>query len=698
MDIQAFYRALTNSEAVVVITTDTQGLITTANPLACQRLGYEPGELVRKVFITQLLSPDEWEAGAKAVPAELQTPAISDFAALLLPPPGESVLARQCTLHGKEGVTLAVLLAASPMHNELNQVMGYVFTGHAATGKEPNRLTDQTDAQLNRLIRDNTTDLIWLHYLDGTYAYLSPSVEKFLGYKSDELIGLSPQIIIHPDDYQTIVKDGFRRTVEEQKTEHLEYRVRRKDGEYIWLETVTKPVLDEAGKVIYFQTSSRDVTNRKRSQELLMASEARFRAISQTSPLGIFVTNRFGRINYLNNEYCRITGLSIEQVRGKSWIEAVHPDDREEVEKIWAYSLSQLCAFEKSFRFIRPDSQVVWVSQKTAVMRDAYQTLGFVGTVEDITLRKEGEIRLHAAYEELQASEEELRQRGEELSAMNEYLEKTLQDLKLAQSQLVQSEKMASLGQLTAGIAHEINNPINFVHAGVQNLRQSLDEVFLILARYEEIESHQDPEKIAAAMRLMPGYKASLYYQENKEVIRETIGSIEDGAFRTAEIVKGLRNFSRLDEAHVKAANIHEGLDNTLVLLTTQLKNRITIVKDYDSNLPMVECYPGQLNQVFLNILSNAVQAIEGAGEIYVTTRSLPDHYQITIRDTGKGMDRETRQRIFEPFFTTKPVGQGTGLGLAISYGIIQKHRGEIRVESEINRGTTFTMSLPKMI
>ncbi len=331
-------------------------------------------------------------------------------------------------------------------------------------------------------------------------------------------------------------------------------------------------------------------------------------------------------------------------------------------------------------------------------MKDAYQTLGLVGTVEDITEAKKAAFRLQSAYDELQTSEEELRQRGEELAATNDYLEKTLDDLKSTQAQLVQSEKMASLGQLTAGIAHEINNPVNFVHAGVQNLKQSLDELFAVLTKYEEIEQHSDPAEALKILGEMPAFKEQLFYQENKAVIRETIGSIENGASRTAAIIKGLRNFSRLDEALVKEADIHEGLDNTLVLLTNQFKNRITVIRQYDPTLHPVECYPSQLNQVFLNILNNAAQAIAGTGNIYVITRNHSDRYEITIRDTGQGMDQETKQRIFEPFFTTKPVGQGTGLGLAISYSIVGKHRGQITVESAPDQGTAFTLSLPKRL
>lgn len=317
-------------------------------------------------------------------------------------------------------------------------------------------------------------------------------------------------------------------------------------------------------------------------------------------------------------------------------------------------------------------------------------------SAQDVTDQRESDLKLWQAYRELKASEEELRSNGEELQAMNEAMEETIAELRSTQAQLIQSEKMASLGQLTAGIAHEINNPINFVYAGVDNLKQSLSEIYQVLAHYEHIEKVQNIEQITLALAAMKDIKQSLFYQENKENIWLTLQSIEQGASRTAEIVKGLRMFSRLDEAESKFANINECLDSTLILLTGQTKNRIQVIREYDKTLPEIECYPGQLNQVFMNLLTNAIQAIDGVGLIWVETRNEDDTIVISVRDSGLGMSEETRKKIFDPFFTTKPVGQGTGLGLSITYSIIQKHQGVVEVESKLGQGTTFVVRLPK--
>jgi signal transduction histidine kinase/YesN/AraC family two-component response regulator len=265
------------------------------------------------------------------------------------------------------------------------------------------------------------------------------------------------------------------------------------------------------------------------------------------------------------------------------------------------------------------------------------------------------------------------------------------EQLKSAQTKLVESEKMASLGVLTAGVAHEINNPVNFISGGIESLKDNYDDIkglLKLLSDYDPAKPLEEQwEKIDECMRQCD---LSNLVPEMDSIIN----SIRNGATRTAEIVKGLRNFSRLDESDMKKAGMEEGIDNTLVILNNRIKGRITVTKDY-GNVPAMMCYPGQLNQVFMNILYNAADAIDGTGEIHIKTREEDGKIKISIKDTGSGMPEHVRQHIFEPFFTTKPVGKGTGLGLSISYGIIEKHKGEIAVESQPGKGTEFIITLP---
>jgi signal transduction histidine kinase len=298
---------------------------------------------------------------------------------------------------------------------------------------------------------------------------------------------------------------------------------------------------------------------------------------------------------------------------------------------------------------------------------------------KDFIQRKEIEKHFH-----------ELSEANEKLNIQKKELQTILENLQRTQNQLIQSEKMASIGHLVAGIAHEINNPVNFISAGVDSLSTNLDEIKQVLDIYHKITSHNVAEKLKEINEL----KVKVEYKEAIREINNLIVSIKNGTKRTTEIVKGLRTFSRMDEGILKMADIHEGLDSTLILLLNKYKNRIDIIKNY-GNLPLVECYAGQLNQVFMNIFSNAVDAIEGKGSITINTSISEGYIKIGIVDTGPGIPDNIRGKIFDPFFTTKEVGKGTGLGLSISQSIIEKHKGSIYVKSEQGKGTEFVISLP---
>jgi len=266
-------------------------------------------------------------------------------------------------------------------------------------------------------------------------------------------------------------------------------------------------------------------------------------------------------------------------------------------------------------------------------------------------------------------------------------LQDTLQKLQSAQTQLVQSEKMASLGQLVAGIAHEINNPIGAIYANMPPLEEYIDD---IKGTVEFAQSHMDE----TSAQKLNAHLEQIDYTFVIEDLTKLLNSQKQAADRIRNIVLALRNFSRLDQGEVKTVRLEEGLDSTLQMLHHNYKDRIAVEKDYTLN-EMVECYAGELNQVFMNILANAIQAIPGKGSIFITTAKMNDQAIVSIADTGTGMPDEVKKRIFDPFFTTKDVGEGTGLGLSISYGIIEKHHGTLTVESELNRGTRFIIAIP---
>lgn len=295
--------------------------------------------------------------------------------------------------------------------------------------------------------------------------------------------------------------------------------------------------------------------------------------------------------------------------------------------------------------------------------------------------------------------EQKVEERTLELSETNQELNTTLDDLKQAQSQLVESEKMASLGQLTAGIAHEINNPINFVTSNVNPLKRDIEMVLEALTKIEEISVSDAPA--TEKQKQIQDYKEELDFDYLTLEIKHLIKGINEGANRTAEIVKGLKIFSRLDEDDLKKADMNEGLESTMIIANNLLNNKIQVTTQYDPELPLIECYAGKLNQVFLNIVSNAVYAIQKqfgdnpGGELLIKTHHDADNIYVTIKDNGIGMDEQTQRKIFEPFFTTKEVGEGTGLGMSITYNTIKKHNGQIIVNSKPGEGTEFILQIP---
>lgn len=337
--------------------------------------------------------------------------------------------------------------------------------------------------------------------------------------------------------------------------------------------------------------------------------------------------------------------------------------------------------------------------------------VGAIEVLQDVTAQKIAELDLRRMRQELEIKVE---QRTSELAVANQKMEEDLlrrvsaeaelvrqnaeltelnRKLSMAQQQLMQSEKLASIGQLAAGVAHEINNPIGYIFSNFSSLETYIDSLLRVLGAYQSLDEAADK---SAATQELQAIQKEVDLDYLKEDIPALMSESREGITRVRKIVQDLKDFSRTDTAlEWQWANVHHGIDSTLNIVSNEIKYKADIIKNY-GEIPDIECLPSQINQVIMNLVVNAAHAIGNErGTITITTRKAGEDIEIEIRDTGCGIPAENLAKIFDPFFTTKPVGQGTGLGLSLSYGIIQKHAGNISVRSTIDSGTTFVLRIP---
>jgi signal transduction histidine kinase len=276
-----------------------------------------------------------------------------------------------------------------------------------------------------------------------------------------------------------------------------------------------------------------------------------------------------------------------------------------------------------------------------------------------------------------------------DLERRNAELRESKSKLEGLQAQIVQTEKMASLGQLAAGVAHELNNPAGYIFGNMEILQLCASGIKRLLDHYED-QPLTDEQRGAIAK-----LKEEIDYENTITDLSSMIADCREGAERIRDVVQNLRIFSRLDEADYKKVDIHEGLESTVRFLSRYYNSGAIVLRRKYSDIPQVDCYAGQLNQVWMNLFANAAHAVRNGGEVHVSTEFNEDSVQVTIADTGCGISPEHLSRIFDPFFTTKPVGEGTGLGLSVTYGIIERHGGSIQVDSTLGAGTSFKVTLP---
>jgi PAS domain S-box-containing protein len=419
---------------------------------------------------------------------------------------------------------------------------------------------------------------------------------------------------------------------------------------------------------------------RKKAEAILRENEARFRYIANNGRALIWMSGTDKLCFYFNLPWLDFTGRSLEQEMGNGWAEGVHPDDFDQCLEEYVAAFDQREKFSIVYRLRRHDGEYRWLLDDGTPRYDENgHFIGYIGHCLDITENKRAE-------EEAKAQIREVEQINSRLLEANKTLEQT-------QNQLLQSEKMASIGQLAAGVAHEINNPVGYVYSNLGTLEKYLADIFAMLEKYEEAEALMDCHE--HAVDEIQRFKEQIDLGYLKNDIRSLLDESREGLTRVKKIILDLKDFSHSGaDEEWKWADLQQGLESTLNIVWNELKYKCEIIKEF-GELPPVYCLPSQLNQVFMNLLVNAAHAIEQRGTVTLRSGLEGEEVWVEIADTGKGIPPENLKRIFDPFFTTKPVGKGTGLGLALSYNIVAKHHGSIEVRSEPGKGATFRVRLP---
>jgi PAS domain S-box-containing protein len=572
-----------------------------------------------------------------------------------------------------------------------------------------------TELQLQEIIKTVPGIIYQFTYQNGeTYiSYISDYVYEVTGYSTQQIYQ-NPSLveqIVHPDDlanYRIAVIAAIQNQIEWQ----YEWRIVKANGEVCWLRGKAAPTILSPDYII-FNGIILDITARKLTEAALAQSETKFRGIIENASECFYIADQTGEISYLSPQFTEILGYSAIKWLRQTFVPLIHPNDLLN----WIESLQNVAFYgEKQtieYRICHQDGRWRWLTSTASPLRsDQGEIIGCVGVVRDITEQKQAE---------------------QELQHHAQKLERTLQELQRTQAHLIQTEKMSSLGQMVAGITHEINNPNNFIAGNLIHLNRYLQNLLEMVKLYQA----EYPNPVQAIANRSRQIDLAFLMEDLPNVIE----SMTIGTNRIQKIIFSLQNFACMDESAWKMTDLHVGLDNTLVILEHRLKRtfyrpEITIVREY-GELPFIACYVGELNQVFLNILNNAIEALESlypsppqayddlsvqgglsvqgdlsvqatnllaanacplfAPTIWIRTKLLNRcMVMIQISNNGPSVPENIRRRLFDPFFTTKPVGKGTGMGLAISYQIItEKHQGLLEYSSTPDANVEFTITLP---
>ncbi|MCB2195197.1 MAG: PAS domain S-box protein [Bacteroidetes bacterium] len=650
------YRNIFEHAQVGIYQTTPEGEILQANPALLEMLGYNSIEELNKrnlekedVFIESTRSDFKKAIEKKGF--------VKDY---------ESVWKT------KDNTSLVVRENARIVKNQKHEISYYEgFVVNITQRKKAEKALQESEEKYRTLV-EGMNEVLMLVDNDDRVLYVNKRFTDILGYSKEEIIGkIGYEVLLDPKDHNIIRKENSERT--KDVFNQYEMTFISKSRKRVHFLISGSPVKNSKGVTIGSMGAMTDITERKKNLAALRESEEKYRTIIDAFPDIIMLSDLNRNIIFANHMLEKVTGIKPEDYNNPNRKARIHPDDEPLIEK----AIKDLLNAENKHtpnienRFIDTDGNVHWfsgtISKVTFNGQLALQTISRDITEKKNTERELEKYRNHLEFlvkertEELETTNEELTSTNEELHNQREELETVLANLKKTQKQLIHSEKMASLGVLAAGVAHEINNPLNFIKGGAVGLEDYFNENLT----------------------------------DHKEEISPLIEGINIGIDRAANIVKSLNHYSRKNDTKLVDCDMHMIIDNCIVMLQNQTKNRIEVQKVYTEKDHVITGNEGKLHQVIINVLTNAIQSIEGKGTINIRTQTSNEKVLISIKDTGQGIPKDIISKIFDPFFTTKDPGKGTGLGLSISYSILEEHNGTIDIKSKVGKGTEAVIKLP---